>query len=312
VIPHLISNGHHVTGIDNFARYGRIDRSRDYEFYEADLTIPDIAHDLLGGVDGVIQAAATIYGVGGFHKRPATILANDLSLHANILHAATKAGVKRVTYISSSMVYERVDSTPSSEENADRYGIPVTDYGLSKLVGERMSRAFWTEFGLEFTIWRPFNIITPSEHAEDEIGISHVFADYIEALVVRRENPLKILGDGEQIRCFTWIDDVARAIADFSFAVYSRNETFNLGNPSAVTMKELAQRIFAKAQMRGLFPPNETLAFQSLPAYAGDVRRRVPDVRKVATVLGWKSTIELDEALDICIDRALIAATAGT
>ena len=302
VIPHLLADGHTVVGVDNFARYGRAERVRDYEFQEGDLTDPVTTGALMRGVDGVIQAAATIFGVAGFHKHPATILSNDLMLHANILRAAHREGVRRVAYISSSMVYERVDHTPTAEDDVDAAGIPATDYGLSKLVGERMSRAFWQEFGLEFVIWRPFNIITPRERGEPEQGISHVFADFVEALCVRGENPLPILGDGQQIRCFTWIDDVASGIARFSFADAARNDTFNLGNPVPVTMRELAEQIFVRAKAHGVFSADEVLAFTSRPTYTDDVRRRIPDVARAERVLGWRPTMALDEALDRCVN----------
>ncbi len=311
VIPYLLAGGHEVVGVDNFSRYGPVRRSRDYEFVEADLTDADVVNRVMAGMEGVIQGAATIYGVGGFHRYPGTILANDLSLHANILRAAVRSGVARVAYVSSSMVYERVEHTPTAEEDAERFGTPLTDYGLSKLVGERMSRAFAQEFRLDFVVWRPFNIITPSERAEGEVGMSHVFADFVEALCVRRANPLQILGDGEQVRCFTWIEDVARGIAEHSFSDAARNATFNLGNPSPVTMKELAQQLFARAKAHGLYPADEILRFDFLPGFADDVRRRIPDVTKARDKLGWEATTSLGEALDICVESILSRSQRG-
>jgi UDP-glucose 4-epimerase len=304
-IPYLIAEGHDVIGIDNFSRYGRTDRARGYEFVEGDLTDARLVDEVMRRADAVIQGAATIYGVGGFHRYPATILSNDLTLHANILKAAVQHSVTRVVYISSSMVYERVAETPTAEDAAERFGIPFTDYGLSKLVGERMSRAFQTEFGLEFVIWRPFNIITPRERSEFEIGFSHVFADFIDAICIRRENPLRILGDGQQIRCFTWIEDVASAIGTLSFGDAARNESFNLGNPVPVTMEELARRIFARARAHGAFPPDEELRFTHLPAFDDDVRRRIPSVAKAGQILGWAAAVTLDQALDQCVAEAL-------
>jgi UDP-glucose 4-epimerase len=300
-IRHLTAEGHAVVGIDNFARYGRIERPRNYAFVEGDLTDPYLVERLVQDADGVIQGAATIYGVGGFHRYPATILSNDLTLHANILRAAVRAGVRRVAYISSSMVYERAESMPTVEEDIEQFGVPFTDYGLSKLVGERMSRAFYREFGLEFVIWRPFNIITPWERAENEPGFSHVFADFIDAICIRRENPLSIIGDGEQVRCFTWVEDVASAIGRFSFADTARNESFNLGNPQPVTMKDLARGIFRRAKMRGLFGPGEELRFEYMRTFPDDVRRRIPSVVKAKHILGWEPAVRLDQALDWCV-----------
>ena len=163
VIPVLLKNGHSVLGVDNFARYGEIERQRNYDFIRGDLTDEEFVWDLVHQVDGVMQAAALIYGVGGFHKYPADILSKDIILHTNILEAARVLKRKKICYISSSMVYERCQTYPSGEEDVDVSLIPSTDYGLSKLVGERLSQAYWKQYGLKYVIWRPFNIITPYE-----------------------------------------------------------------------------------------------------------------------------------------------------
>ena len=305
VIPHLLAHDHEVLGVDNFSRYGEIDRNRQYEFTAADLTDTRAVAEVCEGVDAVIQAAAQIYGVRGFHKFPADILARDVVLHQNLLWQCLEKEISRVVYISSSMVYERATRVPVVESDVEDMQLPHTDYGLSKLMGERLCRAFQKQYGLDFTIWRPFNIITPYEEAEKEQGISHVFADFIRKIVINQQNPMDILGDGEQIRCFTWIDDVARAIGEHSFTEASRNEVFNLGNPERTSMKELAQRIFEKAQLRGVIPKTEMLALNHLPIYDDDVRIRVPDIQKARQQLNWYPSVELDEALDACFDRVL-------
>ena len=305
VIPHLLADGHEVVGVDSFVRYGRIERSRSYTFIEGDLSDPEVSVRAVAGCDGVIQAAARIYGVIGFHKVPADILGYDLTLHHNVLRAALQAGVGHVAYISSSMVYERVAQVPCQESDVDNAPAPSTGYGLSKLTGERLCRAFWEQYHLPYTIWRPFNIITGTETAEAEAGISHVFADFVERIVLNPVQPLPIIGDGAQVRCFTWIDDVARGIAEHTFTPSARNETFNLGNPEPVTMKELAFRIQSLAREQGLLPAGPDLAFTSLPAPADDVRTRVPDVRKAKQLLNWEPTVKLDESL-----RRVLAALA--
>lgn len=301
VIPHLIADGHDVVGVDNLARYGAPRAGGGYEFRQADLADPGVASEVMRGVDAVIQAAATIYGVKGFHRYPGTILSNDVVLHANLLKAARDASVQRFVYISSSMVYERCTNVPVCEEDVDEALIPSTDYGLSKLVGERMCRAFSQEFELDYTVWRPFNITTPHERAEGEPGVSHVFADFIHALFTQRQNPMPILGDGEQIRCFTWIEDVAAAIATFSFDARTRNETFNLGNPTPIRMRELALEIFRRAQAAGVFEPDDLLRFEHLSVPADDVRVRVPSVEKAQRLLGWAPEVSLAQALDHCV-----------
>lgn len=303
VIPRLVQSGHEVTGVDNFFRYGRIERERDYEFVEGDLTDESLIKDLLRGQDVVIQAAARIFGVKGFHKYPADILNRDVVLHQHIMWQAKEQAIEKVVYISSSMVYERCETVPSREEDVDEQRIPYTDYGLSKLVGERICRAFGQQYGLDYTIWRPFNIITPLEEAEEEQGIAHVFADFVQRLLVEKRNPMPILGDGEQIRCFTWIDDVASAIAGHIEDPRTSGESFNLGNPTPTTMKELAHKIFDLGKKKGFDIPGETLEFEYLPIYGDDVRLRIPSVEKANKVLGWRPKVSVDEALEMCLDR---------
>lgn len=302
VIPKLLKAGHEVTGVDNFFRYGRNERERDYEFVEGDLTNEALVTDVMRGKDVVIQAAARIFGVKGFHKYPADILNRDLMLHQHILWQTKEQEIKKVVYISSSMVYERCETVPSHEEEVDEQRVPYTDYGLSKLVGERLCRAHGQQYGTDYTIWRPFNIITPLEEAEEEQGIAHVFADFIQRLLIEKRNPLPILGDGEQIRCFTWIDDVASAIATHLDDPRTSGEAFNLGNPQPMTMKELAQKIFDLGKKRGFDIPGEELEFDHRPIYGDDVRIRVPSVEKARSVLGWEPKVLVDQALEICLD----------
>ena len=307
VIPLLQDNGHQIVGVDSFVRYGEIDRPRNYEFIRGDLTDIGFCRGLMNGVEGVVQAAALIYGVGGFHKYAADILSKDITLHQNILWAMRDSKVKRIVYISSSMVYERCRTHPSTEESADESLIPSTEYGLSKLVCERLTRAFAQQYGLEYSIWRPFNIITPYEKGEQKQGLSHVFADFIRKIVVEQNSVLPIIGDGEQIRCFTWIGDVARGIADHSFTGPAKNETFNLGNPEPITMKELANLIYRTAQELGSLPKSkQPLQFRTTMSFKKDVRKRIPDIKKAQTRLGWQPTLRIKDSVKQCVQVPFI------
>ena len=306
VIPHLVAAGHSVVGVDNFFRYGRVDRHRDYALVEGDLTDAGFARQVVHGADGVIQAAARIFGVGGFHKYPADILAHDVTLHQNVLWAARESGVRKVAYISSSMVYERCERHPSPEGEVFEARIPATDYGLSKLVGERLSIAFRQQYGLESVVWRPFNIITPHERGAAEQGISHVFADFVRMIVFEKRNPVPLIGDGRQVRCFTWIDDVAQAIARWSFDPVTNGSAFNLGNPEPITMRELAYLIYEEAQALSVLPRTDRpLGFTTTPTFSDDVRVRIPDVTKAETELGWRPTVKVREAVQRCVREAL-------
>ncbi len=311
VIP-LLTKTNVVCGVDNLARYGgRLGiAGNDYQFIKCDLTDRQSVFSLVEQFkpDYIIQAAATIYGVGGFNKYCGEMY-KDITLHDNVLRAAVAHGVKKVVYISSSMVYENCPQDiahPVAEDIIDRYPAPYTDYGLSKFVGERVSMAYLKQHGLKYTIWRPFNIITPYEKSEsEEVGISHVFADYIKNLVVDRLRPLPILGDGYQIRCFTWIDEVAKAIADHSFTEKTDNQIYNLGNAEPISMRLLAEKIKDVAVKEYRLFDDYHLLYESIGDYTNDVRVRIPDVSKAETELGWKAVMKVDDSIRLCLKHVV-------
>ena len=123
--------------------------------------------------------------------------------------------------------------------------------------------------------------------------MSHVFADYIKNLIVEKKNPLPIIGNGEQIRCFTWIEDIASAIAKFSFIDKTDNKTYNLGNPEPITMKQLAKMIYNG---------EEELQFETVKEYADDVKIRIPCIDLAKEQLGFQPTVKVEEAVKICVD----------
>lgn len=307
VIPKLIAQGHEVIGVDSLLRYGdRPGHAKvDYEFIRMDLTDRDEVDNMFYAVKPhyVIQAAARIYGVGGFNKYCADILGEDVTLHNNVLRAAANPenNVKRVVYISSSMVYENCPqdiNEPVFEAMVDRFPAPYTEYGLSKFAGERLSIAFSKQYGVDYTIWRPFNIITPYEKVNNQdLGVSHVFADFIENIVVKKMNPLPIIGDGSQVRCFTWIDEVAEAIAAHSFRDATKNEIYNLGNPEPITMKQLAEIIYKEAGLDG------ELKFETVANYKNDVMVRVPNVNKAKQFLNWEAKKKVAESIRECLTQ---------
>lgn len=304
VIPKLIANGYGVVGVDNLMRHGT-KKGSGYTFHRVDLTDQKKVDKIFKeyAPTYVIQAAAQIYGIAGFNYHADRILSNDVILQSNVLNAAIFNDCNRFVYISSSMVYETFQEDRSVKEtDIENIITPKTEYGLSKLVGERLTKAFTKQNfdfsgSMEYTIWRPFNIITPHEKVVDtnNIGMSHVFADYLSNILIKQKNPLPIIGDGHQIRCFTNIEDVASVIADHSFSEKTKNQEFNIGNPEPVTMRELAYIIYQYS------PNTKKLRFQTVEKYPNDVKVRIPDVSKLKRVLGKKDYIPLEQSIDLCV-----------
>jgi UDP-glucose 4-epimerase len=301
VIPRLMADGHSIVGVDNFTRYGHIKRDRPYEFHTGDLCDTTTVKELYARhhFDCVYHFAALVYGVVGFHEKPANIIADNNLITINLLKYG-HGRVKRFVYLSSSMVYETSSSYPHMEEETDTLPVMRTAYGLSKYIGERVVQSYQQQFGINYVIWRPFNIITPFEVPEQE-GFSHVFADMIEKILVRRLNPVPVLGDGEQIRCFTNIHDVADVIALYSLRSEVDNETVNIGNAEPTKVKELAAKIVAIGQKLGLLGSGYELRFEHQPTYADDVKKRIPDVSKIKRLFNWEARVGVDESLEQCI-----------
>jgi UDP-glucose 4-epimerase len=301
VIPRLLAEEHSIVGVDNFARYGQIKRDRPYEFYTGDLCDTATVKHLYSKYcfDCVFHFAALVYGVVGFHKKPADIVADNNLITINLLKYGHDR-LKRFIYLSSSMVYETSQHYPHMEEETDTLPVMRTAYGLSKYIGERVVQSFQQQFGVTYVIWRPFNIITPFENPEEE-GFSHVFADMIEKILVRKLNPVPVLGDGEQIRCFTNIYDVADAIVLYSLRNEIDNEIVNIGNPEPTTVKELATKIVKLGKKWGLLETGYKLRFEHQPVYADDVKKRIPDVSKIKKLFGWEAKIGVEHSLEQCV-----------
>lgn len=306
VIPLLVKQGHDVIGVDNLIKHKQRLRILDqpYTFVEGDLTDTSFVNDLFQqfSIDTVIQGAARVYGVAGFNKFCADILHQNITLHANVLRASVENGIKRVVLISSSMVYE---SEPNSntqllvEKDLDLMLHPKTSYGYSKFISEKLSQSYYEQYGLDYTIWRPFNIITPYEVIHNEQNFGHVFADYIRKIVIEKTDPLPILGDGQQVRCFTWYEDVANGITDYSFVHQSRNQSFNLSNDEPITMLNLAHLIHSEAINLGV--DIKPLKIVSLPPFKNDVINRYSSSKKAQSMLNWKVTKGLKDSINACL-----------
>ena len=308
VIPLLLSKGHEVLGVDNNTRYGKIDRPRNYEFQTRDLCDTASVQGLFSDqtFDAVLHCAALVYGVVGFHSRPADILADNGLPVINLLKYG-HAHIGKFVYISSSMVYERC-TPPHFEPDTRDTPVMHTAYGFSKYVGERIVQAFHEQYGIATVIWRPFNVITPYETPE-EVGYSHVFSDFIEKIIAQRQLPLQILGDGEQVRCFTNIHDVAFAIAHFSLDQNAHNQTFNLANLEPLTMKQVASLIVELGKQFQLLPDDYELTFEHHPIYDDDVRKRIPDVSKLQQTFKWVASTKVRASLEECIRHRFPLAT---
>ena len=262
------------------------------ELHEGDLRDLDVAREALAGCSHVIHLAAIVGGIANFHKLPFTLTEVNNALTGAIVHAAVEQDVERLTYVSSSMVFERATEFPTAEDHLDSCPPPRSAYGFSKLAGEVYTRAAHDQHGLRFTICRPFNAYGPGEQPDpDEPCIAHAVPDLI-TKVLAGQRPLQIFGTGEQTRTLTHVDDIADGIVTAMASPAGENEDFNISASDERTVAEIAGLIWEAC---GEDPGQ--LRLEHLPSFEVDVQRRWPSVDKARRVLGWEARVDLRDGL---------------
>lgn len=323
VVEELLGKGYAVVGLDNFSKYGKVARSYDshpnYSLIEGDARDEELLTEILRGCDHFIAGAAMIGGISYFHTFAYDLLATNERIIASSCDAAIKTfrenSLQKVTYLSSSMVFESATSWPSHEGQELDIPPPLSSYGFQKLAVEYFARAAHRQYGLPYTIVRPFNCVGIGEARAQgdlellsgnvKLALSHVVPDLIQK-ALKGQDPLHILGDGSQIRHFTYGGDLARGVVIAMEHPDALNEDFNLSTAEPTTVLELADKIWRK--IKG---PDEPLRYVCDPPFQYDVQRRIPSVEKAKKVLGFEATTSLDQMLDIVIPWVLNAMDEG-
>ncbi len=312
VVEELLKRGHQVVGIDNYSKYGKVTKSYDdnanYQFVIGDCTDVALMTELASDCDHFIAGAALIGGISYFHAYAYDLLASNERIIAASCDAALKAyasgtgRLQKVTYLSSSMVFESTDHWPSVEGDERKVPPPLSSYGFQKLAVEYFAIAAHQQYGLPYTIVRPFNCVGIGESralGEHEVlsgnvqlAMSHVVPDIVQK-IVKGQDPLHLLGAGTQIRHYTYGGDLARGILVCMEHPDALNEDFNISTEESTTVLALAELIWTK--IHGTDKPFNWI---SDDPYEYDVQKRIPSVEKAKRVLGFEATTTLDTMLD--------------
>jgi UDP-glucose 4-epimerase len=310
LVPELLEAGHEVIGLDDFSKYGRLTKSYDdhprYRFVEGDAKDTALMTELAADVDQVVAAAAMIGGISYFHEFAYDLLAENERILAATFDAAIeshKAGrLKRIIVMSSSMVYESATVFPTPEGAEKTSPPPISTYGFQKLAAEYFAAGASEQYQLPYTIVRPFNCVGIGERravrdtdimsGNVKLALSHVVPDLV-LKVLKGQDPLHILGDGSQVRHYTYGGDLAHGIRLAMESPKAVNDDFNLSTSRSTTVLELAECIWSKVHADG-----RPFHYVSDKPFEHDVQLRVPDVRKAKDVLGYEATTSLDTMLD--------------
>jgi nucleoside-diphosphate-sugar epimerase len=200
------------------------------------------------------------------------------------------------------MVFENASTFPTPEGAQLTSPPPSSTYGFQKLSSEYFAKGAWEQYALPYTIIRPFNCVGIGERralsdaqvmsGNIKLAMSHVVPDLVQK-VIKGQDPLHILGDGTQIRHYTYGGDLARGIRLCMESDKAANEDFNLSTPKSTTVMELAELIWKKVH-----GPDKPLRVVHDPPFEYDVQRRIPDTQKACRLLGFQATTGLDQVLD--------------
>jgi nucleoside-diphosphate-sugar epimerase len=310
LIQELLDNGHEVVGLDNFSKYGRVQKSYDshphYQFAEGDAKDVSLLKELLVDCDHFVAAAAMIGGISYFHEFAYDLMAEneritaaafDAAIHA---HKCNKLG--KITVLSSSMVYESTAEYPTPEGAEQRCPPPKSTYGFQKLATEYFVKGAWEQYHMPYTIARPFNCVGIGEKralrdvdvfsGNVKLAMSHVVPDLVQK-VLKGQDPLHILGEGNQVRHYTYGGDLARGIRICIEHPSALNQDFNLSTSVRTTVLELAKMIWDKVH-KG----KKSFRVVRDPAYEYDVQERSPAVEKAERLLDYRAETPLSTILD--------------
>tara|TARA_B100001989_G_scaffold60774_1_gene40692 strand:- start:2959 stop:3969 length:1011 start_codon:yes stop_codon:yes gene_type:complete len=309
IVKELISKGYEVVGIDNLSKYGKLVRSfsedSNYKFIQNDVKDKELLMREMVDCDYLIAGAAMIGGISYFHDYAYDLLSENEKIISTTTDVAIECQknhkLKRTVFLSSSMVFESSDVFPTKEVDINNIPPPISSYGFQKLAVEYFARAANEQYGLEYSIARPFNCVgigeikaINSEENSKKLTLSHVVPDLI-LKTMMSEDSLEILGNGNQIRHYTYGEDLAKGIVILLDHENAKNDDFNLSTSESTTVLDLAEKIWKKLK------PDKEFKYTCTDPYEYDVQKRIPSTVKAKELLDFEAETTLDEMLDIVI-----------
>ncbi len=243
----------------------------------------DVIMKAMRDCDFVLHLAA-IAGVDSVALRPTETMEVNLLGTRILMDVARELKPRRVICFSTSEVYGPYvyRGNEQSMTTQGPVGVFRWAYAVSKLAAEHWAHSYGLDYELDVVTIRPFNIYGPRQVGEGAVR------KFVIAAI--KGEPLRINGDGTQIRSWCYIDDMAEGTIRALFAEGARGKAFNIGNPrSTFTTYGLAEKIVSMS--------SSSSPIVSVPALAADVEIRVPSIDSARSILGYEPAISMDEGL---------------
>ena len=296
----LLELNHEVTGIDNLSfgfmrNLEQIIKHPGFSFIEYDVRKRDSLHSIKADV--LVHLASQ--KIPRYTNALATITDNSAMLK-NVVDKCVKDKIK-IVYASTSDVYGKNPNIPYSENSDLTLGKTTVKrwaYALSKIYGEQYIIAHADEYGLEYTITRFFGSYGPNQNLTWWGGPQSVFI--ANALL---KKPLEIHGDGLQTRTFTFIEDTIDGLTKCIFDDNAKNDIFNIANNpnEEITILDLGKLIWKLINGDNSEAKINLIPYESFGKYE-DVRRRVPDITKIKSLLNYSPKYSLKDGLKPTIE----------
>ncbi len=279
VSKELISRGHTVKTLD-------LSKNSDVDYHKTGSILdPYMVTTQMRGCDYVVHLAAAL-GVKRTEARRLECLYINIQGMVNVLEACVKDKIKKIVFASSSEVYGNQNIVPITEESPVN---PISNYAITKLVGEEYLRSYFEAYSLDYSIVRFFNVF--GERQQNNFVISK----FVHA-VCNNEPPV-IFGDGKQVRSFCYVSDAARGIVNALFSEQANGEVFNIGNDSEpISVEKLAQKTISLSGKNDLAPQFVTME-NSDRSKEREVYNRVPSIEKAIKILNYRPEVDLDEGI---------------
>ena len=290
---HYVNAGHQVTVLDNFSTGSKTNISH----LEGKITVIDgdirnigLIDQLTKDSDLVLHMAAAL-GVNTILESPIESMSTNITGSEVVLNAAAQHK-KRIIIASTSEIYGKNPKQPLSETDDRVVGAPQKirwTYSDAKAIEEAMAFALHQEKKLAVTTVRLFNTVGPRQTGH----YGMVVPRFVHAAL--KNEPLTIYGDGTQSRVFCHVDDAVAAIASMAKTGATIGNVYNVGGTGEVTIKQLAEQVLAVTGSNS--PITYTAYSAAYPAGFEDIQRRVPDISKVKSAIGWAPTKDLKQII---------------
>jgi UDP-glucose 4-epimerase len=297
----LLKSGHQVWVIDDLStgRLANIAHLQGHpSFYLAVETIlNETVMDRLVSECDVIYHLAAAVGVELIIKRPVETIERNI-LGTDVVLRLAKRYLRKVLITSTSEIYGKSEKVPFDEDDNRVLG-PTTrsrwSYSSSKAIDEFLALAYYKEKKLETVIMRLFNTVGPRQTGQYGMVIPRFVKQALAG------EPITVYGDGSQVRCFTYVDDVVDAAIKLMESPAAIGQVFNIGNDQSITIAELATKIkeLTASSSEIVFIPYDKAYEQGFE----DMRIRVPNLSKARRTIGYEPKIQLDEILQKVIEH---------